>query len=98
LLDWESKFALLRAFKKAHGHCRVPPNFIVGGVRLGGWVATQRKEYKKHRLGFPSRIINEKRIARLERHNFQWDPVGEDNWSPMNLFALGGATADLAIA
>ena len=70
--NWEFKFALLRAFKKYHGHCRVPSRYVVGGVNLGGWVDTQRKEYAKHRVGMSSLIINEKRIARLERVGFDW--------------------------
>lgn len=34
----------------------------------------QRKEYKKHCMGMISLVINEKRIARLERFGMQWDP------------------------
>jgi hypothetical protein len=32
----EDKFALLRQFKRTFGHCNVPSNLIVHGVRLGG--------------------------------------------------------------
>ena len=72
-LTWEDKFALLRAFKRATGHCRVPPNYVFGGVKLGGWVETQRKEFKKHRMGMFSPIINEKRIAKLDQIGMAWE-------------------------
>eukprot|EP00567_Pseudictyota_dubia_P008752 CAMPEP_0197451104 /NCGR_PEP_ID=MMETSP1175-20131217/27709_1 /TAXON_ID=1003142 /ORGANISM="Triceratium dubium, Strain CCMP147" /LENGTH=174 /DNA_ID=CAMNT_0042983715 /DNA_START=46 /DNA_END=570 /DNA_ORIENTATION=+ len=69
---WEYKFTLLRLFKRVYGHCNVPPSFVVGGIKLGGWVETQRKEYRKFRLGIPSSIINDRRIQRLERNGFEW--------------------------
>jgi len=74
-LSWEDKFALLRAFRKVHGHCRVPPGYVVGGVKLGGWVETQRKEYSKHRCGLFSAIINDKRVIWLERVGFEWEII-----------------------
>ena len=73
LLGWEEKFTLMRAFKEVHGHCRVPLGYVISGVNLGGWVATQREEYIKHRFGIHSNIINEKRVNRLERNGFVWD-------------------------
>lgn len=81
-LGWQEKFALLKAFKKAHGHCSVPPGYVVGGVKLGGWVATQRKEYTKHRFGLFSAIINEKRVTRLEKVGFEWNvtPTWTNFW------------------
>ncbi|CAB9502819.1 expressed unknown protein [Seminavis robusta] len=79
---WEQKFALLRQYKKEHGNCNPPANYVVNGVKLGGWVATQRKEYWKHQAGLFSMIINQRRIHRLERVGFQWEPdlevVGAD--------------------
>ena len=71
-LEWEEKFALLRAFRKEHGHCRVPPGYTVAGFNMGGWVATQRKEYSKFCHGSYSAIINEKRVMRLEQVGFEW--------------------------
>ena len=50
-LTWEDKFALLQEFKRLFGHCEVPLGYNVHGVKLGGWVDTQRKEFWKHRLG-----------------------------------------------
>lgn len=72
-LTWEEKFFLLRRFKRAFGHCDIPPGYVVGGFKLGGWLDTQRKEFKKHRIGASSTIINEKRIARLERLGVEWE-------------------------
>jgi hypothetical protein len=63
---------MLQFFKKVYGHCNVPEGYMVGGFKLGGWVVTQRKEYMKHRLGIPSVIINNKRVARLDRVSFDW--------------------------
>lgn len=71
-LTWEIKFAVLRAFKKVFGHCNVPNGYTVGGIKLGGWVDTQRKEYSKYCSSMLSDIINEKRIMRLERIGFEW--------------------------
>jgi len=86
VLTWEDKFALLRVFKKIHGHCRVPRGYTVGGFCLGGWVATQRKEYIKHRFGFASCIMNEKRVIRLEKAGFEWNPVSETK-APLKIYA-----------
>lgn len=79
LLTWEEKFAVLKAFKTVYGHCRVPPGFMIGGFNLGGWVATQRKEFLKHRIGIPSFVINDKRVSRLDRAGFDWS--AESEWS-----------------
>ena len=77
-MSWEYKFQLLRQYKKVYGDCNVPVHYRVAGVNLGGWVATQRKEYRKLRAGMASQIVNEKRVARLERNGFSW----WDNPSP----------------
>ena len=87
-LTWEDKFALLRLFKRAFGHCDVPPNFVVHGFKLGGWLDTQRKEFKKHRLGLFSPVINEKRIGRLERVGMEWEPQVHVSGEKQGLFAL----------
>ena len=33
-LTWEDKFALLRQYKKEHGHANPPSNYVVHGVKL----------------------------------------------------------------
>ena len=84
-LGWEEKFALLRAFKKIHGHCRVPKGYVVGGIKLYGWVVTQRKEFMQYHLGFLSYIINEKRIRRLDRVGFDWSLAADAEFLGLGL-------------
>ena len=47
---WTEAFALLLAFKRREGHCRVPRHHIERGFRLGQWVAVQRYWHRIHRL------------------------------------------------
>ena len=84
-LGWEEKFALLRAFKKIHGHCHVPKGYVVGGIKLHGWVVTQRKEFMQYRLGFLSNIVNEKRIRRLDRIGFDWSLAADAEFLGLGL-------------
>ena len=39
--SWEMKLSLLQRFRKEHGHCLVPKEYEVQGVRLGDWIGTQ---------------------------------------------------------
>ena len=49
--DWDEGFASLQTFVAREGHARVPQQHKEAGVRLGGWVMTQRAAYRK---GTPS--------------------------------------------
>ena len=62
---WRSKLELLRNYRQYHGRCRVPQRYEIDGVKLGFWVSTQKKEYRKHREGKPSWITQE-RIDQLK--------------------------------
>lgn len=67
------RFEELAAFKKEHGHCRVPQNYPGG---LGAWVAQQRARAKKP--GYP-----DERRAELDAMGFEWAFSGaaaEQQW------------------
>jgi len=76
---WDAMFDLLVAFKREHGHCRVPFYESSGGrhwrghdSRLGTWVKRQRETRQR---------INPHRIERLNKLGFQWDGFYEDLWN-----------------
>jgi Helicase associated domain len=60
---WEQYFAALLKFKRRKGHSRVPTFHKEGDLKLGYWVATQRK----HKNEMPA-----KRKARLNEIGFVW--------------------------
>jgi superfamily II DNA or RNA helicase len=68
--SWEFWFGLLEQFKQERGHCRVPKRFVLGGVNLGFWVATQRQG-----MGY----LSPDRKKRLDDIGFVWDAVA-DAW------------------
>jgi len=54
--DFQAGLAQLTSYKTEHGHVRVPDRFKTqDGYRLGSWVSSRRKEYKKGTLT-PKRI------------------------------------------
>ena len=44
---WEQNFAALIKFKRREGHCGVPTHYRNGDLKLGWWVATQRRNKKQ---------------------------------------------------
>jgi predicted helicase len=62
--QWEESFAALEKYRILKGHCRVPANFKIDGIKLGNWVSRQRRE--KDQLSSES-------IARLDNIGFTWD-------------------------
>jgi hypothetical protein len=44
---WEQNFAALLKFKRRKGHCCVPIIYKEGDLKLGWWVATQRRTRKE---------------------------------------------------
>ena len=62
---WTEAFALLLAFKRREGHCRVPRHHIERGFRLGQWVAVQRYWHRIH-------CLVAERERRLNAVRFVW--------------------------
>jgi len=72
---WDTRFDELVAYKKRHGHCRVPQRMPV----LGRWGSTQRQQYKQLQSGKSTSMTNA-RLKRLESIGFVWDPL-DDIWN-----------------
>jgi hypothetical protein len=60
---WEQGFAALLNFKRREGHCYVPTLHREGDLKLGWWVATQRRNMKE---------ISTARRVRLDAIGFVW--------------------------
>ena len=69
--DWDERYWLLAEFKEVHGHCNVPREYEVEGVKLGNWVKTQRQQFKKGEM-------NLERVRRLTELGFKRDCFEED--------------------
>jgi helicase associated protein len=61
---WEQNFAALLKFKRRKGHCCVPTLHRESDLKLGWWVATQRRNWKE--------MLAERR-ARLNKIGFVWN-------------------------
>ncbi|KAJ1450166.1 helicase associated domain-containing protein, partial [Pelagophyceae sp. CCMP2097] len=65
--DWDAHFEHLTAYLAAHGDCAVPFIFVAAdGAKLGVWVNTQRRAYKKG-------TMSPERVERLKAVAFVWD-------------------------
>jgi hypothetical protein len=60
---WEQNFAALLDFKRREGHCRVKIVYKEGDLKLGWWVATQRRNRRE---------MSAERRARLNKIGFVW--------------------------
>jgi hypothetical protein len=60
---WEQNFAELLKFKRREGHRCVPTHYRKGDLKLGWWVATQRRTKK---------IMSPEREERLSKLGFVW--------------------------
>ena len=70
---WQSKVELLRQYKQANGHCRVPAKYEVDGVKLGAWLKTQRAQYNKCGQG-KTAFLSQERIDVLNTIDLDWNP------------------------
>jgi hypothetical protein len=69
---WNRHLEELAAFKKEHGHCRVPVAFKAC-PSLARWVVAQRYARRKGRL-------SAERIRRLDKLGFAWDVMKQERW------------------
>ena len=60
---WEQNFVALLKFKRREGHCCVSTYHRNGDLKLGWWVATQRRNKKE---------MSAERKARLNKIGFVW--------------------------
>jgi len=63
--DWERNISVLHEFISAHGHARVPVEFVMGEVKIGAWISNAKTKYKGGKL------TNEQVIA-LEQSHPTW--------------------------
>jgi hypothetical protein len=68
---WEDRLSELTDYRKLHGHCNASQRYIEN-IKLGDWVATQRKMYRLHLKGKTSSMTLT-RIQKLESLGFEWD-------------------------
>jgi hypothetical protein len=67
---WGDRLSELAEYRKIHGHCNVPHNYIENS-KLGKWVGTQRTNYRLHLKGETSSVTLS-RIQELESIGFEW--------------------------
>ena len=67
---WQSRINDLITYKEEHGDCMVPRNYPPN-EQLAAWVATQRKNYNRRKLG-KSSPLTVARINELEEMGFVW--------------------------
>ena len=62
---WEKRFSILERFFRKGKNVNFAKYTVIDGILIGGWVRTQRKNYKAGKLSAD-------RIARLEAIGFKW--------------------------
>jgi len=60
---WEQNFAALLKFRRRNGHCCVPTHYLEGDLKVGWWVASQRRNKKQ---------MSAERRKRLNKIGFVW--------------------------
>ena len=63
--QWEKHYAVLTRLFDEGGDVNVPQSTVIDGLKVGAWLSTQRKDYKKGKL-------SPDRIARLEVIGIVW--------------------------
>jgi len=74
---WHERLEELLKFKKEHGSCLVPSNYLPN-LKLATWVKSQRRQYKLHQRGVSSNM-SAARIKVLEKHGFEWEVRSDSN-------------------
>jgi len=91
--DWDDMLSLLKNYYSVHSDYLVPARYKAN-PKLGRWVNTQRKVYKRLRSNNGSSVsrngsmkcnqtLTEKRISLLESIGFNWSAKDKDSWSTM---------------
>ena len=71
--QWMEMYSHLKRFAKENGHARVRDKSKFDGIKLGTWVAVQRRRHA-------DKTIGKHQIALLEKlKKWSWDPI-EDDW------------------
>ena len=78
--SWNALLEQLTEYKAEFGHCLVPQQYAVN-PKLGGWVSTQRHNYKLQKEGKPS-SMTEERIRALNGVDFDWDATNA-SWNAL---------------
>jgi hypothetical protein len=66
--EWEEGYSKLLRFKEREGHCLVPTEYQLDGLKLGSWVSIQRTAQDR---------MTSERKQRLDDIGFVWDPNAE---------------------
>lgn len=85
---WKERYEELQTFKEIYGHVIVPQNHS----SLGWWVNTQRKEYKKLKLGKKS-LLTAERVLKLVDVEFCFDASGHKGGGSSSSALLAAAAA-----
>ncbi len=72
---WMEKYKLLKEYQKEYGNIDVPQSYEKDGMKLGQWLATQRKAYK----GKGTNRITQDQIKLLEELGIHWQ-VHNKTW------------------
>ena len=67
---WAQRYCELKQFKNLYGHCNVPHRYQEN-FKLGEWVATQRKQFKRM-CSNQSSHLSADRIEALSALGFEW--------------------------
>jgi hypothetical protein len=68
---WEDRLSELANYRKVHGHCNVPQNYIENS-KLANWVANLRCQYRLDLTGEGKSYLTLSRIQTLESMGFKW--------------------------
>lgn len=68
-MAWEEYLELVKAFKNEYGNIDVPTSYEVNGIKLGQWIANQRKSYK----GISKTKLSQERIEKLNELGMNWE-------------------------
>ena len=77
---WPEQFEALKAYKEAHGDCRVPRAYDEN-KKLARWVELQRYQYNNRQKGRPTKMTDDK-LKKLEEVGFDFSAqTPPDQWT-----------------